>query len=65
MLAQTKKNSTLEQESNGSVVNNHKKIKTPQGSVDSSNSQVPAIVIEINSVNGPGDSTAKANVAQK
>ena len=58
-------NSTLDQENNGSVVNKCKKTKTPQGAVDSSKIQGPAIIIEIDSVNGSGDSTSNANVAQK
>ena len=56
---------TREQESNGGVANKCKKKKTLKGELDSSNIQGSAIVIERNSVNGPGDSTAKANVAQK
>ena len=57
-------NSTLDQESNGSVVNKHKKIKTPHRAVDSGNVQSPARAIDSNSVQDSGDSATKANVSQ-
>ena len=48
--SKVEQNSTLDQESNRSVFNKHEKIKTPQGAVESSNAQGPAIVIDSNSV---------------
>ena len=59
-----KQNTNREKESNGSVVNKKNKKKTANRALASSNIQGPAIVIESNSVNGSGNSTSKANVAQ-
>ena len=49
----------------GSAVNAHKKTKMPKETLNPNNVQGTAMVIENNSVNESGDSTEKANSAQK